>query len=161
MSALRAARIGRLCGAWNLNLEDGDGAGDESTGSDVAGNGDEITWFSGRGEGSDRHMRRRDRYEESWFRGPFDRRRGKPLPKRVPTAVLERVSERYREKNFDGNLQHFHEKLARAHPIGLGYSWVKRRAPECWAGSAGTPGWGASQTAPKVAVAGDAVAHRR
>jgi transposase len=40
---------------------------------------------------SDRHMRRwRDRYEEFGYRGLFDGRRGKPSPKRVPPAVLER-----------------------------------------------------------------------
>jgi transposase len=41
---------------------------------------------------SDRQMRRwRERYEEFGFRGLFDRRRGKPSPKRVPVALLERV----------------------------------------------------------------------
>src|SRR5438309_311637 len=36
---------------------------------------------------SDRHMRRwRERYEEFGFRGLFDRRRGKPSPKRVPVS---------------------------------------------------------------------------
>ena len=39
---------------------------------------------------SDRQMRRgRERYEEFGFRGLFDRRRGKPSPKRVPVATLE------------------------------------------------------------------------
>ncbi len=71
-------------------------------------------------------MRRwRERYEEGGFRGLFDRRRGKPSPKRVPMAVLERVLELYREKYFDLNLRHFHEKLASEHQIGLSYSWVK------------------------------------
>jgi Helix-turn-helix domain len=41
---------------------------------------------------SDRQMRRwRSRYEEFGFRGLFDRRRGKPSPKRVPLGVVERV----------------------------------------------------------------------
>jgi transposase len=75
---------------------------------------------------SDRHMRRwRERYEEGGFRGLFDRRRGKPSPRRVPMAVVERVLELYREKYFDLNLSHFHEKLAGEHQIGLSYSWVK------------------------------------
>src|SRR5579862_439562 len=61
---------------------------------------------------SDRQMRRvRERYEEFGFRGLFDRRRGKPSPKRVPLAVLERVLELYRERYFDLNVRHFHEKL--------------------------------------------------
>jgi len=74
----------------------------------------------------DRQMRRwRERYEEFGFRGLFDRRRGKPSPKRVPVAVVERVLELYREKYFDLNLRHFHEKLASEHQIALSYSWVK------------------------------------
>ena len=37
---------------------------------------------------SDRHMRRwRERYEEGGFRALFDRRRGRPSPKRVPMAL--------------------------------------------------------------------------
>ena len=87
-----------------------------------------ITWFQAAEIMgiSDRHMRRwRERYEEGGFRGLFDRRRGKPSPKRVPMAVLERVLELYREKYFDFNLRHFHEKLASEHQIELSYSWVK------------------------------------
>jgi transposase len=75
---------------------------------------------------SDRHMRRwRERYEEFGFRGLFDRRRGRPSPKRVPVAIVERVLELYRERYFDLNVRHFHEKLGSAHQIGLSYSWVK------------------------------------
>jgi transposase len=75
---------------------------------------------------SDRSMRRwRERYEEFGFRGLFDRRRGKPSPKRVPLAVLERVLALYREKYFDLNVRHFHEKLQAEHQIELSYSWVK------------------------------------
>ncbi len=80
-----------------------------------------ITWFQAAEIMgiSDRHMRRwRERYEESGFRGLFDRRRGKPSPKRVAMAVLERVLELYREKYFDFNLRHFHEKLASEHQNG-------------------------------------------
>jgi hypothetical protein len=55
----------------------------------------------------------------------FDRRRGKPSPKRVPLATLERVLELYRERYFDLNVQHFHEKLTGEHQIELSYSWVK------------------------------------
>src|ERR1700729_4249272 len=87
-----------------------------------------ITWFQAAEiiGISDRHMRRwRERYEEGGFRGLFDRRRGKPSPKRVPMAGLERGLELYREKYFDFNLRHFHEKLASEHQIGLSYSWVK------------------------------------
>jgi transposase len=75
---------------------------------------------------SDRHMRRwRERYEEFGFRGLFDRRRGRPSVKRVPVATVERVLGLYRERYFDLNVRHFHEKLAAEHRIGLSYSWVK------------------------------------
>jgi len=75
---------------------------------------------------SDRQMRRwRERYEEFGFRGLFDRRRGKPSPKRVPLAIIERVLALYREKYFDLNVRHFHEKLEAEHHIELSYSWVK------------------------------------
>jgi transposase len=75
---------------------------------------------------SDRHMRRwRERYEEFGFRGLFDRRRGRPSVKRVPVAVVERVLGLYRERYFDLNVRHFHEKLGSEHQIRLSYSWVK------------------------------------
>ncbi len=66
-----------------------DGAGDASTGREVAGHGaEDHVAASGRVLGiSDRQMRRwRERYEEFGFRGLFDRRRGKPSPKRVPVS---------------------------------------------------------------------------
>src|SRR6266404_7936503 len=69
---------------------------------------------------SDRHMRRwRERYEEFGFRGLFDRRRGRPSPKRVPVATVERVLQLYRERYFDLNVRHFHEKLEAEHEIRL------------------------------------------
>jgi transposase len=75
---------------------------------------------------SDRHMRRwRERYEEFGFRGLFDRRRGKPSPKKIPMAVVEQVLGLYRDQYFDLNLRHFHEKLSSQHQITLSYSWVK------------------------------------
>ena len=58
---------------------------------------------------SDRQMRRwHERNEEFGFRGLFDRRRGKPSPKKVPLAVVEKVLGLYREKYFDLNVRHFH-----------------------------------------------------
>src|ERR1700723_4639276 len=75
---------------------------------------------------SDRQMRRwRERYEEFGVRGLFDRRRGVASPKRVPLTVLERVLELNRERYFDLNVRHFHEKLTAEHQIELSYSWVK------------------------------------
>jgi len=75
---------------------------------------------------SDRQMRRwRQRYEDFGYDGLFDRRRGKPSPKRVPLATVEQVLGLYREKYFDLNVQHFHEKLCEQHGIELSYTWVK------------------------------------
>src|SRR5467141_2569512 len=75
---------------------------------------------------SDRSMRRwRERYEEFGYDGLFDRRQGKPSPKRVPVAVVEQVLGLYRDRYFDLNVRHFHEKLHREHGVDLSYTWVK------------------------------------
>jgi len=76
---------------------------------------------------SDRQMRRwRERLEEFGYDGLFDRRRGQPSPKRVPLATVEQVLGLYRDRYFDLNVQHFHEKLRAEHQIELSYSWVKQ-----------------------------------
>src|SRR6516162_3225112 len=76
---------------------------------------------------SDRQMRRwRERYEEFGYDGLFDRRRGKPSPKRVPVQTVEQVLGLYREKCFDFNVQHFYEKLHSEHGLELSYTWVKQ-----------------------------------
>jgi transposase len=76
---------------------------------------------------SDRHMRRwRERYVEQGYNGLLDRRRGQPSRRRVPVATVEKVFALYREKYFDLNVQHFHEKLQTEHGIELSYTWVKQ-----------------------------------
>jgi hypothetical protein len=61
---------------------------------------------------SDRHLRRiRERYEQFGYESLFDKRRSQPSPKRVPYATVEQVLALYREKYFDLNVRHFHEKL--------------------------------------------------
>ncbi|HXM64844.1 MAG TPA: ISNCY family transposase [Terriglobales bacterium] len=76
---------------------------------------------------SERHMRRwRERYVEEGYNGLLDRRRGKPSRRRVPLATVEKVFALYREKYFDLNVQHFHEKLQAEHGIELSYTWVKQ-----------------------------------
>src|SRR3984893_5689907 len=76
---------------------------------------------------SDRHMRRwRERYVEEGYNGLFDRRRGQPSRRRVAVATVEKVFALYREKYFDLNVQHFHEKLQAEHGIELSYTWVKQ-----------------------------------
>ena len=75
----------------------------------------------------DRQMRRwRERYEAFGYDGLFDRRVGKPSPKRVPVATVEEVLRLYQETYADFNVQHFHEKLQEKHHIRLSYTWVKR-----------------------------------
>src|ERR1700723_3196267 len=76
---------------------------------------------------TDRQMRRWHwRYKEYGYDGLLDRRLGKPSPKRVPLAMVEQVFALYREKYFDLNVRHFHEKLVTEHQIGLSYTWVKK-----------------------------------
>jgi transposase len=76
---------------------------------------------------SDRQMRRwRERYEEFGYDGLFDRRRGQPSPQRVPLGKVEQVLGLYRNRYFDLNVQHFHEKLRQEHQIELSYTWVKQ-----------------------------------
>src|SRR5438309_10695813 len=90
--------------------------------------GKQITWWQAAEiiGISDRQMRRwRERYEEFGFRGVFDRRRGKPSAKKVRVAVVEKVLGLYREKYFDLNVRHFHEKLQAEHQVEISYSWVK------------------------------------
>jgi transposase len=75
---------------------------------------------------SDRQMRRwRRRWEKFGYDGLLDRRRGRPSSRRVPLELAERVLALYREKYFDFNVRHFHEKLWEKHGIALSYTWVK------------------------------------
>ena len=75
---------------------------------------------------SARQMRRwKKRYEKYGYDGLFDRRRGKPSPKRVPLKEAEKVLELYQEKYTGFNVRHFHEKLSENHGIELSYTWVK------------------------------------
>src|ERR1700758_2499604 len=87
-----------------------------------------MTWFQAAEilGFTDRHLRRmRERYQEFGYDGLFARRRGKPPPKRVPLGSVEAVLGLYRDKYFDLNVRHFHEKLQSEHQIDLSYSWVK------------------------------------
>ncbi|MGA7525580.1 MAG: ISNCY family transposase, partial [Acidobacteriaceae bacterium] len=75
---------------------------------------------------SDRQMRRwRERYEQRGYDGLMDRRRGRPSQKRVPMEQAEQVLGLCREKYFDLNVRHFHEKLVEQHGMELSYTWVK------------------------------------
>src|SRR5262249_20310979 len=119
MSAFPAGRV-REHAEHGLLLEGRHGAGDEDSGSAVAGDGAEGDLVSsGRDSGfSDRHLGRiRERYEEFGYDGLFDRRRGKPSPKRVPLVTVEAVLGLYRDRYFLLNLRPFHEKLHADQPI--------------------------------------------
>jgi transposase len=80
---------------------------------------------------TDRTMRRwRERYQEHGYSGLWDYRRRSPSPKRIKVEVLEQVLQLYREKYFDFNVQHFHEKLQEEHGIQQSYTWVKTALQE-------------------------------
>ena len=80
---------------------------------------------------SDRSMRRwRQRYEERGYDGLFDRRTRRPSPRRVPLKTAETILHLYRERYFDFNVKHFHEKLREEHGIRISYSWVKTALQE-------------------------------
>ena len=75
---------------------------------------------------TDRTMRRwRERLNKHGYSGLWDYRKRKPSPKRVPMATVEQVLQLYRERYFDFNVRHFHEKLQELHGIELSYGWVK------------------------------------
>ena len=81
---------------------------------------------------TDRTMRRwRERYQEHGYSGLWDYRKRSPSPKRVAVEVLEQVLQLYREKYFDFNVRHFHEKLWEEHGIQQSYTWVKTALQEC------------------------------
>jgi transposase len=76
---------------------------------------------------SERQLRRRrKRYEEEGFQGLVDRRRRKPSSRRVSKKQADEVVGLYRDRYFDLNVRHFHEKLGEEHQIGLSYTWVKQ-----------------------------------
>ena len=80
---------------------------------------------------TDRTMRRwRDKYEQHGYSGLWDHRKGQPSPKRVPVKDLETVLQLYRERYFDLNVRHFHEKLRDEHDIHFSYTWVKTALQE-------------------------------
>src|SRR3954451_22954499 len=83
-----------------------------------------ITWWSAAEilGVSDRTMRRwRERLEEHGYVGVGDRRKRKPSP----LATMEELLKLYREKYFDLNVRHFHEKLRDEHNIVVSYTSVQ------------------------------------
>lgn len=75
---------------------------------------------------SPRQLRRwRTGWEKYGYDGLFDRRLGKPSPKRVALETIAEVLRLYREKYAGFSVKHFHEKLVEQHKISLSYTWVK------------------------------------
>src|SRR5215469_8254807 len=100
VSALRAVRVGDH-GKHGFLFEDRDGAGNERTGSDFTGDGEED-------------------YLVASGRDHRDQR-----PAHAALATVEKLLALYRERYFDLNVKHFHEKLQSEHQIELSYTWVK------------------------------------
>ena len=75
---------------------------------------------------SPRQMQRmKKNYEELGYDGLYDRRLGKPSPRRVPMETAQEVLRLYQEVYQGFNVKHFHEKLTEKHGIQLSYTWVK------------------------------------
>jgi hypothetical protein len=77
---------------------------------------------------SDRTMMRwREPYQQGGNDGLDDRHERRPSPKRIPLKTAEEVLQLYREKYFDFNVRHFHEKPAEEHGVQImhGDTWVK------------------------------------
>jgi len=89
----------------------------------------QITWLQAAEiiRVSPRQLRRwRAGWEKLGYDGLFDRRLGKPSPKRVPVETVAEVLRLYRGKYARFSVQHFHEKLVEQHKINLSYTWVKK-----------------------------------
>lgn len=75
---------------------------------------------------SPRSLRRwKWRYEQYGYDGLYDRRQGRPSPRRVPLEKAERVLRLYREQYEGWSVRHFHERLIDEHRITISYTWVK------------------------------------
>src|SRR4051794_11245371 len=112
---------------------------------------------------SARTMRRwRERLEQEGYDGLADRRKGVVSPKRVPLELCEKVLSLYRERYYDLNMRHFHEKLPEEHGIEwsytlhLGAKGIARSGP----GGEAKQAWDASPKAAAAAHGGHAAAYR-
>ena len=80
--------------------------------------------------------------------------------RRMPKEQAEEVLSLYRDKYFDLNVRHFHEKLCEEHQIGLSYTWVKQALQGGGPGKAQGQARRASQASRAASSAGDDAAHR-
>jgi hypothetical protein len=75
---------------------------------------------------SERQFRRyRERFEDEGEAGLIDRRLGKPSPKRIGVAEIDRLLGLYRTVYRGWNVKHFHEHGVRDHKFNWGYTWTK------------------------------------
>jgi transposase len=75
---------------------------------------------------TDRSMRRwRRRYETVGYDGLLDRRRGRPSPRKVPFADVQRVLRLYRQRYPGFNGRHFYQLARQQHGVTLSYTYVK------------------------------------
>ena len=76
-----------------------------------------ITWWQAAeiiGVSDGTMSRWKGRYEEYGYDGLYDRRLGKPSPKRVALATVEEVLGLYREQYFDLNVKPFTRNCGRS-----------------------------------------------
>ena len=88
----------------------------------------ELKWYEAAGiiGMNPRSLRRwRQRYVEYGYDGLFDRRTGRPSPRRAPFEEVEKILRLYREKYHGFNVNHYHGILKREHDVTLSYSFVK------------------------------------
>ncbi len=90
--------------------------------------GGELTWIQaaeilGCTPRSVRRMRWR--YEHAGYDGLLDHRRGRPSPRKVPLAEVQRIIALYRQRYAGFNGRHFHQIAQREHGVALSYTYVK------------------------------------
>jgi transposase len=105
-------------------------------------------------------LRWQTRFKHEGYGGLFDRRKGRPSPKRVPLQTVEEVLRLYQEQYFDFNVRHFHEKLVEEHDLKLSYTWVKLALQGAGLVKTRTEAGRASEATTPQAAARDAIAHR-
>src|SRR3954451_21828773 len=111
---------------------------------------------------TDRTMRRwRERWQEHGYSGLWDYRKQQPSPKRVPVEQLEQVLQLYREKYFDFNVQHFHEKLVEVHDVHFSYTWVRTALQEAGLVKRRKKRGSHRKRRPRRPLPGNDAAHRR
>ncbi len=73
-----------------------------------------------------RSLRRwRARYERRGYDGLLDHRYGRPSPRRVPFAEVQRIPHLYRAQYAGFNGRHFRQIACRKHGVTLSYTYVK------------------------------------